>query len=203
MGVRALILGAAVIAAFAIPVDAQTLSGRELVTALRQGGYVLVVRHASSPRDTPDEQSARPDNVKRERQLDDAGRGGATAMGEALRDLNIPVGEVLSSPTYRALETVRMARLGNPTSQAELGDRGRSMQGVTDVEANWLREKTAQRPAAGNTLMVTHMPNISRAFGASIGNVADGETLVFRPGAPGGAELVGRIAIEEWPQLPR
>ena len=30
---------------------AQTLSGSSLVAALRQGGYVVVLRHASSPRE--------------------------------------------------------------------------------------------------------------------------------------------------------
>ena len=45
-------------------------------------------------------------------------------MGKALRDLKIPVGEVLSSPTYRALATARLAQLANPQSHAELGDRG-------------------------------------------------------------------------------
>src|SRR5438270_3919983 len=78
---------------------AQTLSGEALVKALRQGGYVILMRHASSPREAPDKQTANPDNVKPERQLDQEGRTTATAMGKALRDLKIPVGEVLSSPT--------------------------------------------------------------------------------------------------------
>ena len=179
------------------------MSGRDLVDALRQGGYVLVVRHASSPRDTPDEKTARSDNVNRERQLDDAGRAAAAAMGQALRELKIPIGEVFSSPTYRAMETVRMARLENPTRQAELGDLGRSMQGVTEVEGRWLREKASQVPPAGNTLMVTHSPNITRAFGGATADVADGETLVFRPSGAGSAELIARIRIDEWPRLPR
>src|ERR1039457_3284734 len=87
-------------------VNAQTLSGDALVKALRQGGYVIVMRHASSPREVPDKQTANPDNLKPERQLDEIGRTTAAAMGKALRDLKIPIGEVYSSPTYRALETV-------------------------------------------------------------------------------------------------
>ena len=81
---------------------AQGASTADLVALLKKGGYVLVMRHASSPRDTPDKQAASAGNVNLERQLDEAGRSGATAMGKALRDLAIPVGEVLSSPTYRA-----------------------------------------------------------------------------------------------------
>lgn len=63
----------------------QTLSGEALIKALRQGGYVIVMRHASSPQAAPDRKSANPDNVNLERQLDEAGRASATAMGKAAR----------------------------------------------------------------------------------------------------------------------
>ena len=93
---------------------AQDLHGEALVKALQKGGYVLVMRHASSPREVPDKQAANLDNSKPERQLDEVGRNTAIAMGKALRDLRIPIGNVLSSPTYRALETVRLAKFGAP-----------------------------------------------------------------------------------------
>ena len=83
---------------------AQFLSGDAVGKALQKGGYIIVMRHASSPREAPDKQTANPDNVKPERQLDQEGRTSATAMGKALRELKIPIGDVLSSPTYRALE---------------------------------------------------------------------------------------------------
>ena len=80
----------------------QTLSGSSLVAALRQGGYVIVMRHTSSPRQAPDKSNANPDNTNMERQLDSAGRASAAAMGKAMRNLKIPVGEVFSSPTLVA-----------------------------------------------------------------------------------------------------
>ena len=80
--------------------------------------------------------------------MDEAGRSGSTAMGKALRDLKIPVGDVLTSPTYRAMETVRLAQLANPRAYAELGDGGQSMLGVSDVEAAWLRERVMRLPKA-------------------------------------------------------
>jgi phosphohistidine phosphatase SixA len=180
---------------------AQTLSGDALVKALRQGGYVLVMRHASSPREVPDKKVANPDNVNLERQLDEAGRASAAAMGKALRDLKIPIGEVLTSPTYRALETVRLAQLLNPKPSAELGDGGQSMQGVTETQAEWLKKAITQVPKGTNTIYITHMPNIARAFPNLATGVSDGESLVFRPDGKGGAPLVGRIKIEEWPRL--
>jgi hypothetical protein len=53
-----------------------------------------------------------------------------------------------------------------------------------------------------NTILVTHMPNLARAFPAW-GAVAEGEAIILRPDGKGGTELLGRIKIEDWPRLPR
>jgi phosphohistidine phosphatase SixA len=178
----------------------QPLHGEALVKALRQGGYVIVMRHTSSPREAPNKETANADNVKVERQLDETGRTTAIAMGKAVRELKIPIGEVFTSPTYRALETVRYAQLGNPQPRAELGDNGQSMQGGTEAQAVWLRKKATEFPKGTNTIMVTHLPNLRGAF-PQLGDVEDGEALVFGPDGKGGATVVGRIKIEEWPSL--
>lgn len=183
------------------PAPAQTLSGQELVNALRQGGYVLVMRHTSSPREAPARQSANADNVNLERQLDENGRATAIAMGNALRELKIRVGDVLTSPTYRALETVRLAQLSNPRTQAELGDGGQSMQSVADAQAAWLKKKVTELPKGANTILVTHLPNIAGAFPQWASDLSDGETLVMGSDGKGGATLVARIKIEQWPKM--
>jgi phosphohistidine phosphatase SixA len=180
---------------------AQTLSGEALVKALRQGGYVIVMRHTSSPQKAPDKQAANADNITLERQLDQEGRTTATSMGKALRDLKIPVGKVLTSPTYRALETVRYAQFGNPQTFAELGDNGQSMQGGTEAQAAWLQKQVTQFPAGANTIVVTHFPNMTRAFPTLAAGVADGEALIFGSDGKGGTTLVARIKVEEWPQM--
>ena len=69
------------LAALAGAASSQTLQGDALLKALRQGGYVIVMRHARSPLEVPDKRSANPDNVKPERQLDAEGRATAAAMG--------------------------------------------------------------------------------------------------------------------------
>lgn len=174
----------------------QQLQSDAIVKALRQGGYVIVMRHASSPRDVPDKATANPDNVKPERQLDAEGRASATAMGKALRDLKIPIGTVLTSPTYRALETIRYAQFGKPETFPELGDNGQSMSGGTEAQATWLRKKVTELPKGTNTLIVTHMPNMSRAFPEWTANLADGEALVFGP-----AGVIARVKIETWQEM--
>ncbi|HEV3332927.1 MAG TPA: histidine phosphatase family protein [Bryobacteraceae bacterium] len=182
-------------------VPAQTLSGEALVKSLRQGGYVILMRHASSPREEPDKKTANPDNLTFERQLDETGRITAAAMGKALRDLKIPIGDVLSSPTYRALETVRLAQFGKPQTYPELGDGGQNMRAATESQSEWLQKRVTQFPAGANTIIVTHFPNISRAFPQLAAGLADGEALIFGPDGKGAATLVARVKIEEWPKL--
>ncbi len=180
---------------------AQMLSGDALVKALRQGGYVIVMRHASSPREVPDKEHANPDNTKPERQLDETGRTTSAVMGKALRDLKIPIGEIYSSPTYRALETLRMAQLPNAKSTPELGDNGQSMGVTNDAQAAWLQRIVTQFPSGTNTLVVTHFPNLTRAFPKDAAGVEDGEALIFGPDGKGGAKVVTRVKIEDWPKL--
>jgi phosphohistidine phosphatase SixA len=181
----------------------QLLQGEALIKALREGGYVIVMRHASSPRDAPNQQTANPDNVKLERQLDQEGRTTATAMGKAFRDLKIPIDEVLNSPTYRALETVKYGQFGAPHPIVELGDNGQSMQGGTEAQAAWLRKRVTQFSHLANTLIITHAPNLTRAFPKEAEGVADGEAMIFGPDGKGGAVLVARVKIEEWTKFAR
>ena len=181
---------------------AQGLSGASLIEALRQGGYVLLMRHASSPTATPNKLSADPDNPKLERQLDRKGRRTARAMGEAIKALRIPIGDVWSSPTYRAMETVRLAAFGHPQPFQELGDGGQSMQALQASPTVWLRTKIADLPPQGSDrIIVTHAPNIVGALGQSVSDMADGETLVFHPDGNGIARLVARVKIGEWSRL--
>lgn len=197
---RPFVVALLLLAGVAAHARAQTLTGDALLAALRRGGYVIVMRHAASPRQVPDRQSANADNVTLERQLDETGRATATAMGAALRDLKIPIGTVLTSPTYRAIETVKLAKLANPQPVQELGDGGQSMQGVAGSAAAWLQKKVTEFPAGTNMLLVTHMPNISGAF-PTVTGVADGEALVFGPDGKGGAAVVARITIDAWPRM--
>jgi len=171
-----------------LPAMGQTLSGDALVKALQKGGYVIVMRHASSPNAVPAGAS--------ERQLDEAGRAAATEMGKAITRLKIPIGEAYSSPTQRAMDTTKLVQSGKVISTPELGDNGQSMAGGTAAQAAWLQKRVAQTPSGTNVLVVTHQPNLRGAFPEQATNVADGEALVFGPGS----KLVGRIKMEEWPK---
>lgn len=202
-GFGGVFLMAALIGFAATAVHAEILSGPALVSALRQGGYVLVMRHASSPPVKPGKAEADPGNPNRERQLDQAGRDAAQAMGQAIQALHIPVGNVISSPAYRALETARLAGFASPMTFKELAEGEKGMNAKIGTEqATFLRHRAEERPPAGtDTVVVTHTPNIKAAFGKEAAGIISGEALVFRPDGKGGTTLVGRIKIADWPTL--
>jgi phosphohistidine phosphatase SixA len=194
-------MGAAIAIAVAGGGLAQALTGSELVNALRQGGYVFVMRHANSPPTRADTSTAAPGNTRLERQLNENGHKTAKAMGDALRALQIPIGEVLSSPTFRTRETAVDLAVGPVKTFLELGDGspGYEVTSFKDGTA-FLRAQAAAVPPPGtNRLIITHIPNIEYAF-ANASDVAEGEALVFRADGKLGQQ-VARIKIEEWPRL--
>ena len=177
------------------------LDDKALVAMLQKGGCYIVMRHASSPRDPPSAADAAAGNAGRERQLDSKGRESARAMGAALRRLRIPVGEVLSSPTWRAQETVKEAGFGKPRLVEELGDGGRSMSATGDSQAEWLTRLVTQPPRQGNTVVITHFPNLRAAFPEYTADLEDGEALVFVPDFGSSTRLLRRVRIDQWPSF--
>jgi phosphohistidine phosphatase SixA len=181
--------------------SAESLSDFAFVRALQQGGKVIVMRHAKSPHASPNKDTAAPGNNKLERQLDETGRSTAAAMGDAFRRLNIPIAGVFSSPTYRALETVRRAQFPNPRVCTELGNAGHGMREASGDESQWLKRHVMRWSERGNAVFVTHSPNIKAAFPQFAQGLGSGEALVFEKDGHGGINLLKRIKIEEWPAL--
>ena len=104
------------------PPPARQLEGKALVDALRQGGYVLYLRHTSTDFGQNDDAMTDFANCAQQRNLTDAGRAEAREIGAAhASELRIPVGPILASPYCRTLESARLV-FGTPTvSQAVRG----------------------------------------------------------------------------------
>ena len=172
-----------------------------VIETLRKGGCYIVMRHASSPRTPPASGEEVAGNATRERQLDARGRETASVMGESLRRLGIPVGTVLSSPAWRAQETAQAAKLPPPSLVQELGDGAQGMSAASDAQTAWLRQLVTRPVQNGNTVIISHFPNLQAAFPAHASNLADGEAMILKPDAHGNVALLGRVRIEEWPAI--
>jgi len=173
------------------------LAGRALVTALRGGGYVLYLRHTSTDFGENDERMTDYADCKNQRNLTDAGRAEARDIGAALRELQIPIGEVLASPFCRTMETGRLV-FGRAT--VSLAVRGGPARPETPDRYADLR-RLLSTPVAGrtNTAIASHG---NPFFGVTGGPyLAEGEIAVIDPQGNGKFRIVARIPKNGWAAL--
>jgi phosphohistidine phosphatase SixA len=181
-------------------VDPGMLDG---IKALRGGGHVIVFRHGATHQDQADTDPLNIANVAQQRQLNDQGRALARTIGEAMRKLGVPVGQVVTSQFNRAVETGTLLGFGAVTATADITEGGLV---VTPIENNRrtaaLRKLAATAPPAGtNAIVVSHKPNIMDAFGKDWFDVREGEASVFKPDGSGGYRLVVRVQAADWAKL--
>ncbi|MDQ0137622.1 hypothetical protein J2T08_005566 [Neorhizobium galegae] len=91
-----------------VPANANEIrSSPELVELLRKGGLTVYIRHSVTDRSQID--TGRLHDRSGQRGFSEAGRAKAVALGQAVRNISIPIGQVLSSPVFRALDTAQLA----------------------------------------------------------------------------------------------
>ena len=194
----ALVLTTMLVAITAWAQDAATV--QDILTKLRAGGHVIVVRHGATHADQADTDPLNLDNVAKQRQLNDKGRADARAFGEALKKSGVPIGKVYSSRFQRAVETARLIASRDPETTNDVTEGGQVVspnENARRLQA--LRAMAGRVPEAGtNTLIVTHKPNILDAFGKDWFEVREAEPSIFKPDGSGGYALVGRVQIGQW-----
>jgi broad specificity phosphatase PhoE len=175
----------------------------DLLTTLRAGGQVIVVRHGATHADQADTDPLNLENVAKQRQLNDKGRADARSMGEALKRAGIPIGRVYSSRFQRAVETARLIAGKEPEATNDVTEGGQVVspnENARRMQA--LRAMAARVPEPGtNTLIVTHKPNILDAYGKDWFDIREGEASVFKPDGSGAYTLVGRVQVAQWATL--
>jgi hypothetical protein len=179
---------------------------RDVISALKQGGYVLVFRHGATDDSQKDIYPFDFDDMKAQRQLNDKGREMARQIGAAIRKLGVPVGEVYTSRLNRAVETGKLLADKNVTPVAALTDSSAAsasgMANPTGANAKAglaVRQLVDAAPKAGtNTVLATHKTNIADAFGKEAGDVQEGEAFVYKASGSGPSVFVARIKAADW-----
>lgn len=167
--------------------QANALPDEALLAKLREGGYVLMIRHAYAPGsyDPPDFRLA---DCSAQRNLSEEGRAEAVRLGAAFRRLNIPVSQVLSSAWCRCIETARLA-FGDYQLAAMLNlVRSGSDEAKRQIEE--MRVAGNRVRAGSNLVFVTHNFNIQPFSGRMVSTT---DVVVLRPAAAGRLELVAII----------
>jgi len=155
--------------------------------ALAQGGHVALIRHGNAPPGHGgDPPGFKLEDCATQRNLDARGREQASALGKAFREHGVPVDRVMASPWCRCVDTARLMAVGDvEPSWALVPDTGSSWPRLTRLIGH------ARGPAGPGTLvLVTHALKVQPLTGF-LPNQA--ESVVLKPTADGGFDLVGRI----------
>jgi phosphohistidine phosphatase SixA len=174
------------------------LQGKSLGDALRQGGHVILIRHAASNKDQKDAEKINLTDCNTQRNLSREGQIDARKIGLGIDMLQIPVNKVFSSPFCRTMDTGRFAFSRVEPSQA-LNYAVVKNDTEKQKTAALIRPLLSTMPAPGtNTVLISHSTNIQ----ATLGFVPDeGESLIFKPGGKDRYKLVGRVRVQQWDEL--
>jgi phosphohistidine phosphatase SixA len=172
---------------------------RQLVDDLRQGGHIIYFRHGPTDSSQRDANPYDMTDCRTQRNLTEQGRNQAAAIGIHLRNLQIPVGEVISTPFCRAREYAYL--LFGRVSQLDAKLIGPDVPLAPDVEranteAFQQQLRAAAPPPGQNLVFVAHSPAMRNAVGVDLSVEGSAAILVPVPGAL--PTLVARILPGEW-----
>ena len=162
---------------------------------LRQGGYVLLIRHAGTEAGLGDPPGYRLDDCATQRNLSPEGREEARRLGERIRKERVPIARVYTSPWCRCRETARLA-FGKAEDWEPLSSFFDAPHREAEA-AERVRKRIASyatRKPAGNVVMVTHNVNIAALTRLSVGT---GEIVAVRPDGCCGLRVAGRIDLRD------
>lgn len=163
----------------------------DLWTLLREGGCVVLMRHAQTEPGVGDPPGFRLGDCSTQRQLSQAGREQARRVGAAFTREGIRLDEVRSSAWCRCTDTADLA-FGRHTAWSPINSFFQGGDGAVQTREA-LQSLHGLKPPR-NLVLVTHQVNISSLTGEY---TAMGEVLVARPGPAPDARLqvLARLVI--------
>jgi phosphohistidine phosphatase SixA len=187
---RSILLTASLIVC-ALPVGAQAPTDAAVMQALKQGGVVVMLRHAQTEPGVGDPPHFKLNDCSTQRNLSDAGRSASRRMGEWFAVQSIRFDAVKSSAWCRCKDTAQLA-FGTHTAWSALNsffaNRNTEQQQTAQLKRALRSLKPGQRE-----VWVTHQVNITALTGVV---PAMGEAVVLRTSAQG-VEVVGRLLLTD------
>ncbi|MCY7388961.1 MAG: hypothetical protein LH481_13030 [Burkholderiales bacterium] len=179
------------------------LKGAALLAALRKGGFNLYMRHAASNVGQDANLLQVPlwwENCAIQRNIADVGREQARKVGAAVRELKIPVSQVVTAQFCRTRDTGHAMDLG-PIEITE--DLNHQIGQRAGFDVNVARFKQlAELPLKGtNRILVSHTHGSPRPQERIMGGMQEAEIVVFQPDNKGSSEPIARIPVAEWDSL--
>ena len=165
------------------------LSDEPLWSALRSGGYVLLMRHAATEPGIGDPPQFKAGDCKTQRNLSAAGREQAAKTGQRFKEAGISISTVLSSSWCRCIDTAKIA-FGSVTLEPALDSFFGDRNAQSDRQTAAARALIRSFRGPGNLVMVTHQVNITALTGEF---PAEGEIFVVLATAQGSLQTIGRV----------
>ena len=164
------------------------LADEALWSLLKQGGQVVLMRHAVTTPGVGDPPGFRLNDCSTQRNLTDKGRRDARRVGAAFRARNIVVESVYSSPWCRCVETADLA-FGKSEISAALSN----LFTHPENRERQVREMQELISARGphNRVLVSHGATILALTGVSLGTA---EMLVVTPQSDRQLVVKGRLS---------
>lgn len=164
---------------------------------MRSGGVTVLMRHAATVPGIGDPPGFKLGQCATQRNLSEAGRQDARAVGAAFRARGINPGAVWSSRWCRCLETAKLAfgrAEPEPSLDSMFNDDGKA----SSAKQRDLHARLAQRRETTPLVLVTHDVNIRALTGTSL---APGE-MVLTILRDGKLEPIGRLPLPSRDQAP-
>lgn len=176
------------------PSAATELRRTDLMAALHGGGYTIILRHARTDRAFTEVRDPVPTKREEQRNLTEEGVRDAILMGVVLKKYSIPIGEIVSSPMYRSIETAEYAA-GKPTAVTM------ALRVFPSTPEQAALVAAVPKPGTNRLLVTHHFVIETHVPGIAPGDIGESEAAVVRTLADGRVELVGRITIADWQAL--
>ena len=174
------------------------IDNKDLIQQLRSGGYVIYFRHAQTEKDYADQVTADPNDGSTQRVLSEKGWHQAKGIGKAFRDLNIPIGDVISSQYFRAWQTADLA-FGRYEKNSVLNFEPAEDYTAEQMAAMRTRVMplvTAIPTQGVNTILVGHDDPFEAVSG--IYPEPQGVAYVLKPNGKDGFTILARLTSEDW-----
>ncbi|MGK7910278.1 MAG: histidine phosphatase family protein [Synechococcus sp.] len=176
------------------------LSGTDLRDALLDGGHVIYFRHASTEKDYADQADPNIElsDCSTQRTLSEYGWNQSLTIRDAFQEMDIPVGEVISSEYCRAWQT---AQLAFDTYEKTSDLNFFPAEEYTDEQFAQMRDAvmpylTEPVEAGTNRVLVGHDDVFESAAG--IYPEPQGIAYILTPDGNGGFTLVANMNPEDW-----
>ena len=105
-------------------------SDAELAAMLRGGGLVIVIRHGATNDDQANTDPLNPGNIAKQRRLSAKGEEAAKAVGQAFKQIGVPISKLITSQFDRAYQTAKLAGLDQAEKSADVTEGGLTLRGA-------------------------------------------------------------------------